>query len=182
MQPRTPHPLTAGQADVLLHLLRHDLPGYDVLRRQVPHARVTKYWYDPSPSFDMDVADGVSASGLPDGNHADAEWGWTPDGEVEGNLIVWLEDGLLAGLEYAVVADEYPEELPAVSLIREPLHGEKSASALSRLPVAALARSMHARALDAAAGFARRLAIRGHRTGGQGRAAGCPRDCPDRRR
>lgn len=58
---------------------------------------------------------------LPNGAHADAEWGWTPDGEPEGNLIVWIEDGRLAGLEYAVVADKYPHELPGVTLIREPL-------------------------------------------------------------
>ncbi len=101
----------------MLHLLRHDRPVYDVLRRQVAHATVTKYWWDPSASFDMGVAGGVPTAALPNGNHADAERGWTPDGEPEGNLIVWVEDGRLAGLEYAVVADEHPNELPEVSLI-----------------------------------------------------------------
>ena len=120
VQPTTPHSLTARQTEVLLHLLRHDLPGHDVLRDQVPHATVTRYWSDPSASFDLAVADGVPASDLRDGNHADEEWGWTPDGEPEGNLIVWVEAGRLAGLEYAVVADEYPDELPPVDLVRAP--------------------------------------------------------------
>jgi hypothetical protein len=124
VQPQTPHPLTARQTEVLLHLLRHDRPAYDVLRHQVAHATVTKYWWDPSASFDIEVAGGVPAAALPDGTNADAEWGWTTDGEPEGNLIVWVEGGRLAGLEYAVVADEYPNELPEVRLIREPLPGE----------------------------------------------------------
>jgi len=123
VQAQTPHPLTARQTEVLLHLLRHDRPGYDVLRRQVAQAMVTRYWFDPSASFDMEVVAGVPTD-LPDGMHADAEWGWTPEGEPEGNLIVWVEAGRLAGLEYAVVAEEYPNELPDVGLIREPLPGE----------------------------------------------------------
>ncbi len=123
VQPQPPHALTPRQTEVLLHLLRHDRPEFDVLRSQVADAQVTKYWYDPSPSFDMEVLAGVPAR-LPDGMYADAEWGWTPDGEPEGNLILWVEGGRLAGLEYAVVADEYPSELPDVGRIREPLPGE----------------------------------------------------------
>lgn len=123
MQAQTPHPLTARQTEVLLHLLRYNRPEYDVLRHQVAQATVTKYWFDPSASFDMEVVAGVPAA-LPDGTHADAEWGWTPEGEPEGNLIVWVEAGRLAGLEYAVVADQYPNELPDVGLIREPRRGE----------------------------------------------------------
>ena len=125
---------------MLLHLLRLDVPEYELLRRQVAHARVTKYWNDPSASFDMDVVAGVPAADLPDGNHADAEWGWTSDGEPEGNLIVWVEGGLLAGLEYAVVADEYPDELPAVELIREPVRDEQASSAFRERPVTVLGR------------------------------------------
>lgn len=123
VQAQTPHPLTARQTEVLLHLLRHDRPGYDALRHQVGQATVTRYWFEPSASFDMEVVAAVPAV-LPDGTHADGEWGWTPEGELEGNLIVWVEAGRLAGLEYAVVADQYPTELPDVGLIREPLPGE----------------------------------------------------------
>lgn len=95
-----------------------------MLRSQVAHARVTKYWYDPSTSFDMEIVGGILAM-LPDGMYADAEWGWTPDGEPEGNLILWVQDGCLSSLEYAVVADEYPSELPDVGRIREPLPSER---------------------------------------------------------
>ena len=102
VQPPTPHALTAVQTEVLLPLLRHDLPGHDVLRDQVPHATVTRYWWNPSASFDLAVADGVPTSDLRDGDRADEEWGWTPDGEPEGNLIVWVEAGRLAGVEDAV--------------------------------------------------------------------------------
>ena len=123
MQPQPPHPLTVKQTEVLLHLLRHDRPEFDVLRGQLAHATVTKYWYDPSASFDVEVLGGVPAN-LPDGMYADAEWGWTPDGEPEGNLIVWVADGLISAVEYAVVADEYPEELPDAARIREPSPAE----------------------------------------------------------
>lgn len=119
MKPLPPHQLTVKQKEVLLHLLRHDLPEFDVLRGQLAHATVTKYWSDPSASFDVEVLGGVPAS-LQDGMYADAEWGWTPGGEPEGNLIVWVADGLISAVEYAVVADDYPDELPDVGRIREP--------------------------------------------------------------
>lgn len=119
VQPQPPHALTAKQTAVLRHLLRHDRPGFDVLRSQLAHARVTRYWYEPSASFDMEVVGGVSTR-LADGMYADAEWGWLADNGPEGNLIVWVEHGRLAALEYAVVADGCPGELPDVARIREP--------------------------------------------------------------
>lgn len=90
MRPQTPHALTARRTEVLLHLLRHDQPGR------------------------------VPVCALPDGDHADDEWGWTPDGEPEGDLFVWVEGGRLAGIEHAVVADEHPDELPLVDLVIAP--------------------------------------------------------------
>ena len=51
------------------------------------------------------------------------ETSWTPDGEPEGNLMLWIEDGRLAGPEHAAVADEHPSDLRDVGRIREPLLG-----------------------------------------------------------
>jgi len=123
MPDHPPHPLSADQAEVLLHLLRHDEPGMDALRRQVPGAMVTRYWGEHSVSFDMEVRGGPRAA-LADGPHADRDWGWTPDGEPEGTFLVWVADGRLSALEYGWVTEDMPTRLPEVSRIRPPRPGE----------------------------------------------------------
>jgi hypothetical protein len=114
-----PHPLTERQVEILRYLLRHDLPGYDALRQQVTGGTVTRYWSDDEFGFEMSV-DSRAAAQLADGPHADAEWGWTEQGEPEGNLMIWVEGGRLAALEYGWVSDSEPAELPPLDRIREP--------------------------------------------------------------
>lgn len=41
-----------------------------------------------------------------------------PDDEIEGEILVWVNDGYLSGLEYAWYTDEAPSEVPSVDRIR----------------------------------------------------------------
>jgi len=121
-----PRALTSKEAALLTHLLRHDRPGFDVLRTQVALARVQRPWFEGSLSFDIVIRDGIVRADLADGPYADREWSWTSDGQPIGFFMVWVEHGQLSALEYAWVSDEMPTTYPGLSEIREPRPDESS--------------------------------------------------------
>lgn len=41
-----------------------------------------------------------------------------PNGEVEGEILVWVKDGYLSGIEYAWYTDEAPSGIPSTDRIR----------------------------------------------------------------
>jgi hypothetical protein len=71
-----------------------------------------------SPSIDFIVIGGVhrvvlDEAILPVDAHVHDE-----SGEYTGELLLWLEDGLLSSLEYAWVTDSMPDSLPEVERLR----------------------------------------------------------------
>ena len=96
-----------------------DCPEASILRTQLESARVLRNWPPlGSPSIDLEVAADAptiqdEARVLPVDAHVHDERG----GYV-GELIVWMEHGRLAALEYAWVTDEMPTSLPDVAALR----------------------------------------------------------------
>lgn len=103
-------------------VLRHVLIDHPTLRAQVDRTEVVRHWAPESPSIDLHVPDDVppyEASSSP------LSFGVVDEvGAFTGWLLVWLENGRLAALEYAWVTDEPPAELPPPQHIGEDPVGE----------------------------------------------------------
>ncbi|MGW4324985.1 hypothetical protein ACWEKR_03740 [Nocardia sp. NPDC004573] len=78
----------------------------------MPYSQVVATWGLGSPSVDLAVRPGAAqASGSPDGvftSGAVADRNGSPIGEV----MLWVENGWLSGIEYAWYTDERPRALP----------------------------------------------------------------------
>ncbi|MFD4863507.1 hypothetical protein [Streptomyces atratus] len=116
--PVDPRSLNAAERAVLEHILASDFTGSSELRSQIGQAEVVATWSPGSMSVDLRVLEPASRAPLnaglvPVGAHVLDELG-----EYVGELLVWIEDGMLAGLEYAWITDEMPAALPTVERIR----------------------------------------------------------------
>lgn len=111
-------PLTENERAVLRHLLSADVEGVEPLRQQAEVASVEGSWTaGDGPSIDLVVPASAPAASLADGLvpiEADVVG---QNGEYAGELLLWLQDGRLAAIEYAWVTDEPPASLPDVSAI-----------------------------------------------------------------
>ncbi|MGQ4599980.1 hypothetical protein [Nocardia sp. R6R-6] len=109
IQPRT---LTDLEASVISKLLSSGAASAPDLLAQVPYSQVVATWGVGSPSVDLTVRPGaVQASGSSDGIFASGavtDHNGAPIGEV----ILWVENGWLSGIEYAWYTNERPHALP----------------------------------------------------------------------
>ncbi|MDI1462493.1 hypothetical protein QEZ54_16095 [Catellatospora sp. KI3] len=118
MSDATGRPLTDEERAVLRHLLSAPFKGAEVLRDQAEAAMAEGSWADgDGPSIDLVVPESAPAAPLADGLVPVDAAVTGPDGGFAGELLLWLQDGRLAALEYAWVTDEAPVALPAVSEI-----------------------------------------------------------------
>ncbi|MFE7719127.1 hypothetical protein ACFU44_08780 [Nocardia rhizosphaerihabitans] len=105
-----PRPLTGRESDVLTKLL--SAGGAREYLNQIPYCQVIGTWGAGSPSVDLIVGVGVSrADGVGDGivsNGAVTD----QNGSAVGEIILWVENGWLSGIEYAWYTDERPRNLP----------------------------------------------------------------------
>lgn len=107
-----PRPLSGDEERVLRLLLANELEAETFLD-QLPLARVTRHWIEGLPSVDIEVEPGapharISGQTLPtEGDVTDEA------GNPTGLIVVWVENGALAGLEYAWYTDEPPFEWPS---------------------------------------------------------------------
>jgi hypothetical protein len=110
--PIQPRPLTDLESDVITKLLSVGGAGADEFRTQIPYSQVVATWGVGSPSVDLAVQPGASqAAGSADGivaNGAVTDRNGSPVGDV----ILWVENGWLSGIEYAWYTDERPRALP----------------------------------------------------------------------
>jgi hypothetical protein len=102
---------------VLAHVLSVEFAGAAELRAQLDHVEVIAPWAPDSPSVDLRVQDATRSPHPGASIPVDAQV-LNEFGDVAGELLVWLQDGLLAALEYAWVTDDMPAVLPAVGQIR----------------------------------------------------------------
>ncbi|MGY2033379.1 hypothetical protein [Nocardia abscessus] len=110
--PIPPRALTDLETSVVNKLLSSGAPDASEYLAQVPYAQVVATWGIGSPSVDLSVRPGaVQASGSPDGIFAS---GAVTDrsGSPIGEVILWVENGWLSGIEYAWYTDERPHALP----------------------------------------------------------------------
>jgi hypothetical protein len=116
--PVDPRSLNAAEKAVLEHILASDFTGSSALRSQIGQAEVVATWAPGSVSVDLRVLEPVSRTSLATGLVPVDAQVLDECGEYVGELLVWVEDGVLAGLEYAWITDEMPAVLPTVERIR----------------------------------------------------------------
>ncbi|MFE7741706.1 hypothetical protein [Nocardia sp. NPDC057455] len=110
--PIQPRMLTDLETSVVTKLLSSGGACAAEYLAQVPYSQVVATWGIGSPSVDLAVRPGaVHASGSPDGIFAS---GTVTDrnGSPIGEVILWVENGWLSGIEYAWFTDERPRALP----------------------------------------------------------------------
>ncbi|MDT0305457.1 hypothetical protein RM780_00560 [Streptomyces sp. DSM 44917] len=107
-----PRPLNHGEKEVLECILGADFPGSAELRSQVGEAEVVSLWGDGSVSVDLRVPEDTAKADLVSGV-APVEATVVDDtGELVGEILVWVDRGRLAGLEYAWYGADAPTSLP----------------------------------------------------------------------
>jgi hypothetical protein len=68
--------------------------------------------------LDLEVVGSEPAAGLPDGPIPVRAFVEGPSGSVDGEVMVWVKDGYLSGLEFAWVTDEAPDRMPSPDQVR----------------------------------------------------------------
>ena len=111
-----PRDLSLGERGLLDRLLQHgDFTGAEQLAEQVAEARVT----GGLPTLlDLEVARTAPRADVPDGPAPLRAYVETPAGNVEGEILVWVTDGYLSGLEFAWYTDAPPPEMPPPERVR----------------------------------------------------------------
>ena len=111
--------LTQSETDVIVWLLRHDFPGVQELRAQVPLTRALGSWHDDEVSLNLTVALNALASPFPDGPVPGRAWAYDPEGNALGTVLLWVTDGYVSAVEYGWVTDTAPIALPEVTALRD---------------------------------------------------------------
>jgi hypothetical protein len=118
-------PLTKREREILEMLLSIAAPGIDELRAQVPYAKAAR-WNCGCASFDLKVdrerAPRSSATARP---AVEAITHEREDVSRAFDLLLWVEDGWLAGVEIVDYVDRHgddsPDEIPPPGAWEEPL-------------------------------------------------------------
>ncbi|WP_153340788.1 hypothetical protein [Nocardia aurantia] len=116
--PISPRALNAAERALLVHILSVEFAGAAELRSQIEQVEVTAIRTSHSVSVDFRVREPLRrATALTNLVPVDAHV-LDGAGEYLGEVLVWIEDGALAGLEYAWVTDDMPTRLPEIASIR----------------------------------------------------------------
>ncbi len=108
--------LTPQVRELLDWILRQlDFPGSDEILQQVAHMTVVG---GPITMLDLRITEPSPASAFADGPAPMSATVTDTAGEAVGELLVWLKDGYLDGLEFAWWTDEAPNRLPVPEQIR----------------------------------------------------------------
>ncbi|MER5888297.1 hypothetical protein ABT160_31135 [Streptomyces sp. NPDC001941] len=115
--PITPRHLNDAESAVLGKILSVDLPWAGALRAQVETCQVVSQWASDSVSVDIEPTTAtVPATGVGDGVlHVVGAVRALPGAEMpfEGEILIWVGNGFLAGIEYAWYGEEMPTALPS---------------------------------------------------------------------
>jgi predicted nicotinamide N-methyase len=105
-------PLTAREREILELLLSAELPGIGELREQVAYVRAAR-WNCRCASFDVVVdrerarRSSITASPAVEANSKERD-----DPNTSFDLLLWVEDGWLAGVEIADYVDQHGDDSP----------------------------------------------------------------------
>ncbi|MFE9743184.1 hypothetical protein [Streptomyces sp. NPDC006477] len=84
---------------------------------QIAHTRVVAHWSESSPSIELAVDEPVRRSQAHDGVAPVSSIVSDDEGEVTGELLLWIESGKLSGLEFAWYGDLPPDRLPETAKV-----------------------------------------------------------------
>lgn len=108
--------LTPAERAVLLRVLEgQQFPCSDELVAQVEGTTVAG---GLPMLLDLRTEPSTPAAGCADGPVPVRAFVDGPDGALKGEVMVWVKDGRLSGLEYAWYTDEPPNEFPDPALLR----------------------------------------------------------------
>jgi hypothetical protein len=111
-----PRPLTPKERALLdLLLSQKSFPGAQELAAQIEHARVVG---GLATLLDLEVLPTAVIANCDDGPIPVRAFVESPDGEVQGEVLVWVKGGYLSGIEFAWYTDEAPSELPSPDCLR----------------------------------------------------------------
>jgi hypothetical protein len=119
-----PRPLNADEERVIRALLTPEVDECATFVAQLPFVRVTRRWVPDLPSVDLEVLPGAPRAFTSDRLLPTRGAVLQDNGEPGGLILVWLEDGLLAGIEYAWYTDDPPSEWPGYDAIVVGLRAE----------------------------------------------------------
>jgi hypothetical protein len=107
--------LAPNERALLSYLLQASFPGAQELAAQVEGTKVV----GGLPTL-LDLAAPRTApiAALADGPIPVRAYVEAQGGQVEGELLVWVKDGYLSGLEFAWYTDEAPSEMPSPDRVR----------------------------------------------------------------
>lgn len=104
--------LNSAERAVLRRVLTVDFHGASELLAQIDHAVVTRAWGMESASVDIEVDAAVPRADVPNGPVPVRALVTNAEGELIGEILIWVGAGRLAGIEYAWFTDDPPTELP----------------------------------------------------------------------
>lgn len=108
--------LALSERGVLVRVLSSaSLPGAEELLDQVP---VTTVLGGLPTLLDLAVARSARPASVPDGPVPMRAFVIGDSDEIEGEILVWVQDGYLSGLEFAWLTEEAPANFPAPERIR----------------------------------------------------------------
>jgi DNA-binding CsgD family transcriptional regulator len=109
--------LAPHEREILLRMLEAaSFAGASDLREQVPHTRVVVENFPPF--LHLDVLSFCPPSEFRDGHIPVVGYVEAPDGDHEGQLLIWVTGGYLSALEFAWVTDEMPDAMPPPECVR----------------------------------------------------------------
>lgn len=111
-----PRDLTTRERDLLRLLLSPDaFPGARELAAQVDGTKVVG---GLATLLDLEAPRATPTAIRRDGPIPVRAFVQSPDGELSGEVLVWVKDGYLSGLEFAWYSDDAPTEMPEPDWIR----------------------------------------------------------------
>jgi hypothetical protein len=114
--PVDPRRLNPAEYRVMRHILLEEFDGHEALLAQLDRAEVVGSWGPGSVSVDLRVPDAAAAHGV-SGPVPKRSLITDDNGELVGELILWVTEGVLSALEYAWYGDDAPRELPSPDAI-----------------------------------------------------------------
>lgn len=107
-----PRPLTGQEQAVIDTVLRVDAAWAEQVRGQLPFAQVCRVWVTGLASVDIGVSAAARGADVLDGPLPVRAVVVGDEGELVGELLVWMAGGFISALEYAWYTDDPPRGLP----------------------------------------------------------------------
>jgi len=106
-------PLTGREREILEFLLSVEIPGIEELREQVPYARAAR-WGCGCASFNVVIDRDAPRSTITRSPAVEAYSKERTDADKAYDLLLWVDEGWLAGVELVDFVERHGEQSPEV--------------------------------------------------------------------